>query len=229
MISFNDTLHLTKLYQDNKKQEILNFVSKKISFDNVIEFLDELKKLKFNLSTSHIKLNDNKREIILYNENFITNIPKIKSSEINLNDIIVTISYPSIITECNDLYFIKKIHFNDSKTEFIFNAKTDYNFLSYDIINKCQETIQQYKSNINNIYSYYINKEVSSRFKYDIESIIYVIYLSLINNVDSLLNEQMFLMEKFNFNYTDFDKLDYNSVKQYVERGIKTINERNNK
>ena len=92
MISFNDTLHLTKLYQDNKKQEILNFLSKKISFDNVIEFLDELKKLKFNLSTSHIKLNDNKREIILYNENFITNIPKIKSSEINLNDIIVTIS-----------------------------------------------------------------------------------------------------------------------------------------
>ena len=229
MICYNDNLQLTQLYNTKKILEFIDFINDKIPSKNLVDLLHKLTDFKFINSESYIKLNAKERELIIYKENFLTNLPKTDETyNIKLeNNVYVTLGYPGVFKDTKDIYFIKKINIDD--TDVILNSPAEYSILPYDILSKCTSSIEKLKNKLNKINIFYINETHKSGFSYNLDSIIYVLYLSLVGDYKNLITEQLFLMENFNFSYTDFNILSNNEVRQYINSSTKILNERNNK
>ena len=225
MVSYNDVAKFTYYYENNKENECLDLLCKLSNTTNVIDILHFLKYEKFAEDHSTIKLTIDSKEIIVYEENFLLNIPELKPITISEGEFEFEIDYPSIIDyQCLPMYCLKSISCDESK--FIFKSRKDYNLIPVNIYNNIQSQIQPYIDDINNILFYKVGK-YESRFFFDIRSILRTLYLTLVYSYKNIIREQLFLMKEYNFTYETFDNMSYVEVKHYLKEAVQQIKDLN--
>jgi hypothetical protein len=218
MISYNDVIEISRLYTQNQIDNLFSFINNKLPSNNIIEFLQKCKNSKYIDKTDSIKLDINKKEIIIFKDNFLKNLPTYEEKKHKIDDYILTIGYPDT-TSLLKASCIKKIQYKD--TVLSFNT-TD---IPLFLIKKYSKEIQYYLDKLNNTYTYYVNKEFNSGFSYNKPLIIHIIYLCFVQDYESLLQQQLHLMREYNFTYQDFNQLSIKSVNLY----IKLINKQTSK
>tara|TARA_Y100000034_G_C6761959_1_gene339442 strand:+ start:16 stop:687 length:672 start_codon:yes stop_codon:yes gene_type:complete len=218
MISYNDIIEISRLYTQNQIDNLFSFINNKLPSNNIIEFLQKCKNNKYIDKTDSIKLDINKKEIIIFKDNFLKNLPTYQEKKYKIDDYILTIGYPDT-TSLLKASCIKKIQYKD----------TVLNFNTADIplflIKKYSKEIQYYLNKLNNTYTYYVNKEFNSGFSYNKTLIIHIVYLCFVQDYEYLLQQQLHLMREYNFTYQDFNQLSIKSVNLY----IKLINKQTSK
>ena len=75
MISYNDLIQISFLHTNKMYDELLQYVQNKINEKGLIKFLNKVKSLKYITETDSINLNYKDRELIIYKENFLKNLP----------------------------------------------------------------------------------------------------------------------------------------------------------
>lgn len=221
MISYNDTITITSLYNNKQYEELLSFINGKLECTNIIQFLQKILNTKFSEPNASIKLTTKTNELIVYRENFLTGIPTYSESTHTIDDYNITISYPSSEFISNASY-IKKIQKDDN----IINIdKNNYKIIPINLLKRCEPFISEYKNKLNSVYVFYINEDNNSRFTYNTDIINYVILLCFVYNYDNLLMNQIMGMKDFNFMYQDFDKMSFDKFKRYIQLMNKAINE----
>ena len=108
MISFNDIINVSRLHKSKKYNEVVEFITKKIPSDNIIDFLIKIKNEKFNTKDAAIKLTTHRGELLIYEEDFLSKLPAYTESVHIIDGIFVTVGYPSA-DFFSDASFIKKI------------------------------------------------------------------------------------------------------------------------
>ena len=104
-------------------------------FTNVPARMKFLKTEKFAEDNSNIKLQIDSREIIVYKENFLIDIPESDPITIKEDEFVFEIDYPSIIDyKCLPMYCLKSISYDNSK--FVFESQEDYNLIPVKISKK---------------------------------------------------------------------------------------------
>lgn len=225
MVSYNDIAKFTYYHENNKEKEALDLLFKLSNTTNVIDILNFLKTEKFAEDNSNIKLQIDSREVIVYKENFLIDIPESDPITIKEDEFVFEIDYPSIIDyKCLPMYCLKSISYDNSK--FVFKSQEDYNLIPVKIYSKIQDHIKKYIDNINEIYYYKVGK-YESRFFFHIQSIIKTLYLTLVYSYKNIIREQLFLMKEYNFTYETFDKISFTEIKHYLKEGIQQIKEAN--
>ena len=226
MITYNDVVNLSQLYENNKYNECVDFTYTNLNCNNILDFLIRLKKLKFTGKESSIKLLYKDKDVIIFEDDFLTNIPEEKTLYKTIESYKVKISHPKIISgNISKLYCIHSLEMENDIFEF--NTIADYNLLPLDVAAECDNEIKSIYHSFENCYLYYVNEEYNSRFLCENESILRTLNYALIDSYENLLKEQIFLMEKFNFSYTDFDSLDIQKARNFINIGVKILNERN--
>ena len=219
MISYNDVIHISKLYEYKHYDELLLFVNKKIPSDNIIDFLNQCIYERFIEESDCVKLYQDKKELIIYKDNFLKDLPSAEQNTYNIDGYHVTIGYPSpsliMPASC-----IKQIQHGDT----ILHINTsEYNNIPLSLVKKCTPYIEKYMKKLNNTYIYYVNKNHTSRFSYGKDVIIHIVYLCFVQGYNSLLEQQLVLMKQFNFSYQDFNYISYNSARDYLKIINKTL------
>jgi len=221
MISYNDTINISSLYDSKSYDELLSFINSKLKCTNIIQFLQKILNTKFSEPNTSIKLTTKTNELIIYKENFLTGLPAYSESTHTIDDYNITISYPSCQFISNASY-IKKIQKDDNIIEI---DKNNYKVIPINIIQRCKPFISEYKNKLNNAYVFYLNKENNSRFMYETGIINYIIYLCFVYDYDNLLLNQLAGMKNFNFMYQDFDNITFDKFKKYIKLMNKLTNE----
>ena len=213
MISYNDVIHLSKLYQNKQYDKLLQFINKKLPSVDIIEFLKQSIDEKFIEDSDCIKLQFDKKELIVYKDDFLKDLPFTDRTIYTIDKYHITIGYPttSLILPAS---CIKKIQHGDVVLDI---NTSDYNNIPLSLVKKCTPYIEKYINKLNDTYIYYVNKKHNSRFTYSKEVIIHIVYLCFIQNYNNLLEQQLLLMKQFNFTYQDFNHTSYNSICDYLK------------
>jgi hypothetical protein len=214
MISFNDIIKISTLYNNKQNDKLLKIFTSKFSYTNILELLHKIKEERFPNDTAAIKLKTDDKELIIYKKSFFPELPEYSEEEIILpNDTIVTIGYP-IGNFFSNAAFIKKIQINNIIFEI---NESNYQDIPISVLNNCNDHIKKYLDKLNNISLYHINEQYNCGFMYCEEIIIHIIYLCFVYDEDILLEEQMCLLKNGGFNYTDFDVISYDQYKKYAK------------
>ena len=226
MVSYNDVTKLTFLYENKLHDKILEYIINLCGSNNILDILHFIKQEKFVEETSSIKINYDQKEVVIFKENFLTDLPTKKSETFTIDDFEYVISYPDIIENtCSPMHCIKKIVYCGE--EHVFKSTNDYNVIPITIYTELKPTINKYIEELQEVYVYSVGK-IQSRFFLNIDLIINIIYLAFVTSYKHLVQEQLFLMKEFNFTYETFSKLTPHEIKHYVKTGVKLLNERNN-
>jgi len=213
MISYNNVIYISKLFKEKHYDKLLVFINEKIPNNNIIDFLIKCAEERFVRENDCIKLQLEKKELIVYKENFLKEIPSDKTTIHKIDNFHVTIGYPSSLlflpATC-----IKKIQHKDTVLDI---NKSDYTDIPLSLIKKCTPYIDTYIEDLNKSFIYYINKNHNSRFTYSKEVIIHIVYLCFVQNYENLLEQQLLLMKHYNFSYRDFDYTSYNQINDYMK------------
>ena len=219
MISYNDVIHISKLYQDKRYDKLLQVFNKKLPSKDIIDFLKKCIDERFTEDSDCIKLQYKKKELIVYKDNFLKQLPPPGQTIHRIDNYHITIGYPStsliLPASC-----IKKIQHENTVLDI---NTSDYNNIPLSLVKKCTPYIDKYMNKLNSTYVYYVNKKHNSRFTYSKEIIIHIIYLCFVQNYTILLEQQLLLMKQFNFAYQDFNHTSYNSIRDYLKIVKKTI------
>ena len=108
MISYNDLIQISFLHTNKMYDELLQYVQNKINEKGLIKFLNKVKSLKYITETDSINLNYKDRELIIYKENFLKNLPTDSISTHIVDGHNVTIGYPDM-DNYNTGSFLKEI------------------------------------------------------------------------------------------------------------------------
>ena len=221
MISYNDVLKVSKLYKDKQFDEVFSYITERIPSKNIIDFFKKCKAEKFIETSDCIKLDVSKKELIIYKDNFLKNLPSDTEDDYYIDDYKITIGYPNV-NSMLPASCIKKIQYKD----IILNLNpNNYNHIPLSLIKKCTPHIEPYLHKLNNTYVYYVNDKFHSRFYYDMPIIINIIYLCFVQHYETIIQQQLLLMKQYNFTYQDFNSISINSINAYV----KIINTKLNK
>jgi len=226
MVSFNNVAKLTYFSENKKNKEFLELFLSLSKSNNLIEVLNFIKDERFAENNSSIKLNYQNKEVLIFKENFLIDVPESNPTTHTVDDFIFTIDYPHIVEHtCKPLHCIREIQsLNES---FKFETIDDYNNIPITTYKKIEPKINKYIEDLHNILIYQVG-DVESRFILDIELIIKIIYLAWVVSFKHLVEERLFLMKEYNFTYEAFDSMSYFEARHYLKRGISIINERNN-
>ena len=226
MVSFNNVAKLTYFSENKKNKEFLELFLSLSKSNSLIEVLNFIKDERFTENNSSIKLNYQNKEVLIFKENFLIDIPESNPTQHTVDDFIFTIDYPHIVEHtCKPLHCIREIQsLNES---FKFETIDDYNNIPITTYKKIEPKINKYIEDLHNILIYQVG-DVESRFILDIELIIKIIYLAWVVSFKHLVEERLFLMKEYNFTYEAFDSMSYFEARHYLKRGISIINERNN-
>ena len=226
MVSYNNISKFTYYYENKLYNKILDLVFELSNSTNIIDILHFIKQERFIEENSSIKLNYNDKELIIFKEDFLNNIPQNTSNTITHDNFTFTIGYPNIINyKCSSMYCIKKIEYNGE--EHILKTQEDYNLIPVTLYKNLKNEINKYINLLGDIYIYKIGS-IDSRFLFNYDLIINIIYIAFVSSYKSIVSEQLFLMKEYNFTYETFDKLSFQELTHYLKAGIKIINERNN-
>jgi|19_taG_2_1085344.scaffolds.fasta_scaffold06016_2 hypothetical protein len=226
MVSYNDITKLTYYHENKQYNNILDHICELCGSNNILNILEFIRQERFVEKGSNIKLNYNDKEIIIFKENFLLDIPEAASNTIIQDEFIFTLGYPNIINhKCSPMYCIKKITYN--KEEHILKTQDDYNLIPVKLYNKLKAEVNKYIENLNKIIVYKVG-DIESRFFLHADLIINIIYLAFVSSYKNIIQEQLFLMKEYNFTYESFSKLSFHELNHYLKAGVKIINERNN-
>ena len=226
MVSYNQVSKLTYYSENNRRKEFLDLFLSLCGSNTLLDVLSFTKYERFVEENSNIKLNYNGKEVVIFKENFLLNLPESSPTIHKVQDFEVTLDYPSIIDyTCKPMHCIKSIKYNNE----IYNLEknTDFNLITKTIYDELKPKINEYEQELNNIYVYKVGN-TNSRFFLNIELIIKIIYLAFVTSYKSIIEESLFLMKEYNFTYETFDKLSFLEVRQYLLKAVKLTNERNN-
>ena len=212
MISYNDVLKVSKLYKDKQFDEVFSYITERIPSKNIIDFFKKCKAEKFVKTNDCIKLDVSKKELIIYEDNFLKNLPCDTEGIYHIDNYKIIIGYPNInsmlAASC-----IKQIQYKD----IILNVNPDnYSHIPLSLIKKCTSYIETYLDKLNDTYVYHVNDEFCSRFSYNMTIIINIIYLCFVHDYESLIQQQLLLMQQYHFTYQDFNNLSINSINDYT-------------
>lgn len=226
MVSYNNITKLTYYHENKLHDKLLALIFKLSNSTNLLNILQFIKQERFVEDNSNIKISYENKEVLIFKENFLINIPEHSSKEIHYDGFNYTIGYPSFVNfKINPTHCIKKISYKGE--EHILKTQEDYNLIPARLYNNLKEDITEYINNLQSILVYKVGR-VDSRFFLNKELIINIIYLAFVSSYKNLVQEQLFLMKEFNFTYDSFDKLSFLEINHYLKAGIKNINERNN-
>jgi len=226
MVSYNDVSKLTYYSENKKNKEFLDLFLKITGSNNIIHILEFIKNERFFEDTSNIKLNLDNKEVLVFKEDFLLNLPKSNKSCHIVDDFNITIDYPNIIDhKCSYMHCIKEMEY--SGDVLILKTQEDYNNIPLTLLNKVKPLIEPYLINLHKMFIYKVGN-IKCGFILDIDLIIKIIQLTFVLSYKHIVQEKLFLMKEYNFSYEDFDKLSFLETKQYLKEGIKIINERNN-
>jgi hypothetical protein len=213
MISYNDVLEVSKLYKHKQYDKVFSYITERLPSKNIIDFLKKCKAEKFIETNDCIKLDISKKELIIYKDDFLKNLPLDKEDIYHIDNYKITIGYPNI-DSILPASCIKKLQYKD----ILLNINpTNYNDIPLSLVKKCMPYIQTYLDKLNDMYVYYVNDKYNSRFLYNKYIIINIIYLCFVQQHDSLIQQQLLLMKQYNFTYQDFNHISMNSVNAYVK------------
>ena len=225
MITYNDAIELSYLYGNNKLKDCIQFIYDKLECTDIIDFFHKLKKEKFTNTNQAIKLAYKTKELVVFEENFLTNIPEPKILTETVKEYTLTVSAPRIINgELLSNHCIHSLHYNNETLNL--TTEEDYNLLPLQLAKGCEGKIKEIYSMFDNMYLFYLSKDYCSRFFLNQESIITAINYTFIDEPENMIKEQLFLMEKFNFNYRDFDYISFNKARKLLTTGVKILNDR---
>ena len=227
MVSYNDVAKLT-YYSENKKNnnEVIDLFLDLCGSKNIIDIFNFIKHERFIEDSSCIKLNLQGKEILVFEENFLINIPEKSKKEYYFDDFKITLDYPDIVNHsCSYIHCLKEIEYGGDTL--ILKTQEDYNNIPLTLMNKIKEYIEPYLLDLQKIFVYKVGP-VECGFILDIELIIKIIELTFVYSHKHIIQEKLFLMKEYNFGYEDFDKMGFYELKEYLKEGIKIINERNN-
>tara|TARA_Y100000401_G_scaffold117005_1_gene124288 strand:+ start:648 stop:1349 length:702 start_codon:yes stop_codon:yes gene_type:complete len=226
MVSYNQIAKLTYLSENKRKKEFLDLFLSLCKTNKLIDILHFIKTERFIEDNSNIKLLYQEKEIVIFREDFLLDIPEPSPSVHKINDFEILLDYPNIIDyTCKPMHCIQSISYNDEILTL--NSNTDYNHIPKTLYDKLKPAISQYEEDLNNIFVYKIG-DITSRFFLDIDLIIKIIYLAFVTSYKNIVEERLFLMKEYNFTYDAFDKLSFHEVRQHLTAAIKNTNERNN-
>ena len=226
MVSYNDVAKLTYYSEHNKNKELIDLFCSICGSYKIIDILEFIRYERFVEESSSIKLLFKEKDLLIFKENFLLNIPEPSPTTHTIDDITFYLDFPKIVDyNCKPMHCIQSIsyggdHHNMDSTE-------DFNIIPITLYRKLEPQIQEYIEELQNIQIYSVG-EMESRFMLNYELIIKIIYLAFVNSFRNIIDERLFLMKEYNFTYEAFDKLSYFEVKQYLKRGIALTNERNN-
>ena len=210
MISYNDVIEISRLYSQKEFDTLFTYINKKSSSNNIINFLLFCKNNRYKDKNDSIKLTANKKELIVFKDNFLKNLPIYEEKKYKKDEFIITLGYP----DSNSLLkasCIKNIEYNNTSLDF---TTTD---IPLSLVRKCEKEINYFLYKLTKIYTYYVNKKHNSRFSYDKTLIINIVYLCFVQDYESLLQQQLTLMRDYNFIYNDFNELSINTINTYVK------------
>ena len=226
MVSYNDVSKLTYYSENKKKKEFLDLFLNLAESNNVIHILNFIKHERFFEDTSSIKLNFDNKEVLVFKENFLLNLPENNKTTHFIDGFEVTLDYPDIIDyKCSYMHCIKELKYNDD----ILTLKTqeDYNAIPLVLMNKIKPCIEPYLIDLHKTFLYKVG-DVQCGFILDIDLIIKIVELTFVHSHKHIVQEKLFLMKEYNFSYNDFDKMSFLETKHYLKEGINIVNERNN-
>ena len=175
MVSYNNISKFTYYYENKLYDKILDLVFELSNSTNIIDILQFIKQERFVEENSSIKLNYNDKELIIFKEDFLNNIPQNCSNTITYDNFTFTIGYPNIINyKCSSMYCIKKIEYNGE--EHILKTQEDYNLIPVTLYKNLKNEIDKYINLLNDIYIYKIGS-IESRFLLNYDLIINIIYI----------------------------------------------------
>ena len=210
MISYNDVIEISRLYSQKEFDTLFTYINKKSSSNNIINFLLFCKNNRYKDKNDSIKLTANKKELIVFKDNFLKNLPIYEEKKYKKDEFIITLGYP----DSNSLLkasCIKNIEYNNTSLDF---TTTD---IPLFLFKKCEKEIDYFFNKLKNTYTYYVNKKYNSRFSYNKAIIINIVYLCFVQNYESLLQEQLTLMRDYNFTYQDFNEISINTINTYLK------------
>ena len=226
MVSYNDVSKLTCYSENKKKKEFLDLFLNLAGSNYVIHILNFIKHERFFEDTSSIKLNFENKEVLVFKENFLLNLPENNKTTHFIDGFEVTLDYPDIIDyKCSYMHCIKELKYNDD----ILTLKTqeDYNTIPLVLMNKIKPCIEPYLIDLHKTFLYKVG-DVQCGFILDIDLIIKIVELTFVHSHKHIVQEKLFLMKEYNFSYNDFDKMSFLETKHYLKEGINIVNERNN-
>lgn len=226
MVSYNHVADLTYLSENNRKKEFLDLFLSICKSNNILDILAFIKEERFVEENSNIKILYDSKELIIFKENFILNLPESEPRTYNIGDFEFLLDYPSIVDyTCKPMHCIKSIKYQND----IHYIKTneDFNLIPKTLYDQLQPHIDPYIQELNKILIYEVGS-ITSGFILDMELIIKIIYLAFVTSFKNIIDERLFLMKEYNFTYEAFDKISFLQAKQYLTKAIKIINERNN-
>ena len=213
MISYNDVLKVSKLYKHKQYDKVFSYITEKLPSKNIIDFLEKCKAEKFIETNDCIKLDISKKELIIYKDDFLKNLPLDKEDIYHIDNYKITIGYPStgstLPASC-----IKRIQYQNI---FLDVNPNNYDYIPLSLVKKCTPYIKTYLNKLNEMYVYYVNEKYNSGFLYHKDIIINIIYLCFVQDYDSLIQQQLLLMKQYNFTYQDFNNITINSINAYVK------------
>ena len=128
MVSYNQVSKLTYYSENNRKKEFLDLFISLCGSKNLLDVLSFVKYERFVEENSSIKLSYKEKEIVVFEENFLLNIPESSPTTHKIQDFDITVDFPNIIDyTCKPMHCIKSINFNDEIFEFKTNA--DFNLI----------------------------------------------------------------------------------------------------
>jgi len=226
MVSYNNVAKLTYFSENKRSKEFLDLFLNLSKSNNLIDILNFIKDERFVEETSNIKLNYENKEVLIFTENFLINVPESNPTTHKIDDFIFTIDYPHIVEHtCKPMHCIREIQYLDET--FTFETIDDYNKIPITTYKKIEPKINEYIKDLYNILIYQVG-DIESRFILDIDLIIKIIYLAWVVSFKHLVEERLFLMKEYNFTYEAFDSMSYFEARHYLKKGINIINERNN-
>ena len=226
MVSFNNVAKLTYFSENKRNKEFLELFLTLSKSNNLIDVLNFIKAERFEEENSNIKLNYQNKEVIIFAENFLINIPESNPTTHEIDGFVFTIDYPHIVEHtCKPMHCIRQIQYLNET--FTFKTIDDYNNIPITTYRKIESKVNEYVTDLNDILIYQVG-DVKSRFILDMELIIKIIYLGFVVSFKHLVEERLFLMKEYNFTYEAFDKMSYFETRHYLKKGINIINERNN-
>ena len=226
MVSYNDVAKLTYYSEHNKNEELIDLFCDVCGSHKVIDILQFIRSESFVEESSSIKLLFNEKDLLIFKENFLLNIPDPAPTTHTIDDITFYLDFPKIVDfSCKPMHCIQSISYGDDHHNM--DSNEDFNIIPITLYRKLEPQIQEYIEELQNIKIYSVG-EMQSRFMLNYELIIKIIYLAFVSSFRNIIDERLFLMKEYNFSYESFDRISYFEAKQYLKRGIALTNERNN-
>jgi len=226
MVSYNDVTKLTYYSEHNKDKELIDLFCNICGSNKIIDILQFIKSERFVEENSSIKLLFNDKELLIFKENFLLDIPDSYPTTHTIDDVIFYLDFPKIVNyKCQPMHCIQRVSYGADHHDM--DSADDFSIIPITLYKKLEPYIDEYIKELNNIKIYSV-RDIESRFMLNYELIIKIIYLAFVNSFKNIVDERLFLMKEYNFTYDAFDKMSYFEAKQYLKRAITLTNERNN-